>query len=204
MGAAPCIDAAPLLQKEGYTIAGVAALDIVEGTAVESLPLMKNILSKRPATFASVPSAIQWHLDSGSIRNPTSARVSVPSYVVPISAQEKDGKQRWRTDLLATEPFWLGWYQGLSKRFLSSRCARMLVLAGQERLDNDLIVGQMQGKFQLEVMTDVGHFLHEDDPVALATMLVNFARRNTQILVLPPKIGQTSAKPVEVKHVGEV
>lgn len=184
-------------------MAGVAALDIVEGTAVESLPLMKNILSKRPTNFASVSNAIQWHLDSGSIRNATSARVSVPSYVVPTDPQDKSGKQVWRTDLLATEPYWLGWYQGLSKRFLSTRCARMLVLAGQERLDNDLMVGQMQGKFQLEVMTDVGHFLHEDDPATLATTLVNFARRNTQILVLPPKIGQTSSKQVEVKHVGE-
>lgn len=203
MGAPPCVDASPILQQEGYTVAGVVALDIVEGTAVESLPLMKNILSKRPASFASVPNAIQWHLDSGSIRNPTSARVSVPSYIVPASPEDRDGRQVWRTDLLATEPYWAGWYEGLSKRFLSSKCARMLVLAGQERLDNDLMVGQMQGRFQLEVMQEVGHFLHEDDPATLAATLVNFARRNTQILVLPPKIGQTAGKPVEVKHVGE-
>lgn len=63
----------------------------------------------------------------------------------------------WRSDLLATEPFWEGnshlptsyylltleWYDGLSKKFLSVRCARILVLAGQERLDRDLMVGQM-------------------------------------------------------------
>ena len=68
------------------------------------------------------------------------------------------------------------WYQGLSSRFLTSKCARLLVLAGQERLDKELMVGQMcdcayrvyelltgyrQGKFQLEVMADVGHYLHE-------------------------------------------
>jgi len=49
----------------------------------------------------------------------------------------------WRTDLLATEPFWEEWYEGLSRHFLEARCARLLVLAGQERLDKELMVGQM-------------------------------------------------------------
>lgn len=69
-------------------------------------------------------------------------RVSVPSYVVP-GAAAPDERQTWRIDLAATEPHWLGWYTGLSNRFISARCARMLVLAGQERLDRDLMVGQM-------------------------------------------------------------
>lgn len=50
-------------------------------------------------------------LHSSSIRNATSARVSVPSYLTP-SPDETDpgpqGKQVWRTDLLATEPYWAG------------------------------------------------------------------------------------------------
>ncbi|WOO76535.1 Protein phosphatase methylesterase 1 [Vanrija pseudolonga] len=202
MGAAPILSAAPLLQKLGYTVCGVAVLDVVEGTAIEALPLMKGIISKRPSSFTSVSNAIAWHLNSGSIRNATSARVSVPSYVVSEApGAGVDSKQVWRTDLLSTEPFWEGWYTGLSERFVTARCARLLVLAGQERLDRDLMVGQMQGKFQLEVMQDVGHYLHEDDPDTLATTLVAFWRRNTQVLVLPPKIG--AARPVEVKQVGE-
>ncbi|KAL1413723.1 Protein phosphatase methylesterase 1 [Vanrija albida] len=201
MGAAPVLSAAPALQNLGYTVCGVAVLDVVEGTAIEALPLMKGIIQKRPASFPSVSAAIAWHLNSGSIRNATSARVSVPSYVVPAASGGPDDKQVWRTNLLSTEPFWEGWYTGLSQRFVSARCARLLVLAGQERLDRELMVGQMQGKFQLEVMQDVGHSLHEDDPETLATTLVAFWRRNTQVLVLPPKIGVS--RPVEVKQVGE-
>ncbi|TXT15536.1 hypothetical protein VHUM_00039 [Vanrija humicola] len=201
MGAAPVLSAAPLLQKLGYTVCGVGVLDVVEGTAIEALPLMKGIIQKRPTSFTSVSNAIAWHLNSGSIRNPTSARVSVPSYVVPAAGGGTDSKQVWRTDLLSTEPFWEGWYTGLSQRFVTARCARLLVLAGQERLDRELMVGQMQGKFQLEVMQDVGHYLHEDDPETLATTLVAFWRRNTQVLVLPPKIG--AARGVELKQVGE-
>lgn len=35
------------------------------------------------------------------------------------------------------------------------------MLAGTERLDRELMIGQMQGKFQLEVISGVGHMLHE-------------------------------------------
>ncbi|GFZ48458.1 Protein phosphatase methylesterase 1 [Saitozyma sp. JCM 24511] len=208
MGAAPILAAIPLLQKKGYSVPGIIVLDVVEGTAVESLPLMKGILSSRPTSFRSVVDAIHWHLHSSSIRNATSARVSVPSYLTP-SPDETDpgpqGKQIWRTDLLATEPYWAEWWGGLSQKFLTAKCARMLVLAGQERLDKDLMVGQMQGKFQLEVLQDVGHYLHEDNPAALASLIVTFWRRNTRVLVLPPKIGAPagSAGAVGVRRVGE-
>lgn len=55
----------------------------------------------------------------------------------------------------------VGWFQGLSKAFLAARSARLLVLAGTDRLDKELMIGQMQGKFQMEVVPGVGHMLHE-------------------------------------------
>lgn len=55
----------------------------------------------------------------------------------------------------------VGWFTSLSKLFLSARTARLLVLAGTERLDRELMIGQMQGKFQLSVITGVGHMLQE-------------------------------------------
>ena len=55
----------------------------------------------------------------------------------------------------------IGWFTGLSKRFLVARTARLLILAGTDRLDRELMIGQMQGKFQMEVVPDVGHMLHE-------------------------------------------
>lgn len=45
-------------------------------------------------------------VSSHSIRNAESARVSVPSYIVPEAPEST--RQIWRTDLLATEPFWAG------------------------------------------------------------------------------------------------
>jgi len=54
-----------------------------------------------------------------------------------------------------------GWFRGLSAAFLAARTARLLVLAGTDRLDRELMIGQMQGKFQLVVVPNTGHMLHE-------------------------------------------
>ena len=50
---------------------------------------------------------------------------------------------------------------GLSSKFLAVRTARLLVLAGTDRLDKELMIGQMQGKFQMIVVPDTGHMIHE-------------------------------------------
>jgi protein phosphatase methylesterase 1 len=58
-----------------------------------------------------------------------------------------------------------GWFRGLSAAFLAARTARLLVLAGTDRLDRELMIGQMQGKFQMVVVPNTGHMLHEVRPI---------------------------------------
>ena len=53
---------------------------------------------------------------------------------------------RWRTDLAATQPFWEDWFVGLSKKFLEAKGGKLLLLAGTDRLDTELTIGQMQGE----------------------------------------------------------
>lgn len=65
-----------------------------------------------------------------------------------------------------------GWFEGLSTSFLAVKAARLLVLAGAERLDKELMIGQMQGKFQLEVVPNVGHILHEVRYISSFTALL--------------------------------
>ncbi len=68
---------------------------------------------------------------------------------------------------------------------------KLLILAGTDRLDKALTIGQMQGKFQLEIFPDVGHFLHEDSPLKTASVLHEFALRNARgSLQLPKKVGE--------------
>jgi len=64
-----------------------------------------------------------------------------------------------------------------------------LVLAGTDRLDRELMIGQMQGKFQMVVVPNTGHMLHEDDPMTLAQTLVEFWRRNERVVVGIKKVG---------------
>ncbi|KXJ91955.1 Alpha/Beta hydrolase protein [Microdochium bolleyi] len=96
---------------------------------------------------------------------------------------------KWATDLAATQPFWENWFVGLSKKFLSARGGKLLLLAGTDRLDTELTIGQMQGKYALQVFPEAGHFIHEDLPEKTAIALADFHRRNDRsALVLPPKV----------------
>ena len=39
-----------------------------------------------------------------------------------------------------------------------------ILVTGVDRLDKDLAIGQMQGKFQMQIVGQVGHAVHEDAP----------------------------------------
>jgi protein phosphatase methylesterase 1 len=141
-----------------------------------------------------------------------SARVSVPSLLLPALASAAETtttsasattstpepaettKYTWRTPLSPTQSFWPTWFQNLSTKFLSSRGAKLLLLAGTDRLDKELMIGQMQGKYQLQVFPDAGHFVHEDQPAKVAGVVADFWRRNDRAaLVLPPKVGEAGS-----------
>jgi protein phosphatase methylesterase 1 len=144
------------------TVAAVVVMDVVEGTAMAALEHMRGIINSRPARFGSVEAGIEWCYKSKTVRNADSARVSFPPQLAvdPLNA----AGWTWRTDLLRTEPHWPGWFQGLSDLFLSVGAAKLLLLAGTDRLDKSLMIGQMQGKFQLVVLPAVGHTVQEDAP----------------------------------------
>jgi len=44
----------------GAKIQGLIVIDVVEGTAIEALPFMENIVKNRPSSFKDPQSAIQW------------------------------------------------------------------------------------------------------------------------------------------------
>jgi len=65
------------------------------------------------------------------------------------------------------------------------------------------MIGQMQGKYQLQVLPDSGHFIHEDQPSKTAQILVDFYRRNDRnALILPPKVGDMMASRAMEKGIG--
>lgn len=126
----------------GNRLLGFAVLDVVEGSAMEALKYMQTYLASRPKSFATMDAAIEWHIRSRTLRNPQSARASVPSLLL----QSPEGRWTWRTDLSRTEAYWENWFNGMSKKFLGGQGAKLLVLAGTDRLDKELMIGQMQGE----------------------------------------------------------
>ncbi|ODA83939.1 hypothetical protein RJ55_02456 [Drechmeria coniospora] len=175
----------------GKSLLGYAVLDVVEGSAIDALKSMQTYLSTRPVGFASTQEAIDWHIRSRTIRNSTSARTSVPPLLVGDESADGTRRWRWRTNLAATQPFWEGWFEGLSKKFLGATGGKLLLLAGTDRLDTELTIGQMQGKYALQVFPEAGHFIQEDIPEKTAIALVEFYRRNDRsALVLPPKVSE--------------
>uniref|UniRef100_A0A3Q2ZVX7 Protein phosphatase methylesterase 1 n=1 Tax=Kryptolebias marmoratus TaxID=37003 RepID=A0A3Q2ZVX7_KRYMA len=90
----------------------------------------------------------------------------------------KESVFTWRVELSKTEKYWEGWFRGLSALFLSCSVPKLLLLAGVDRLDKDLTIGQMQGKFQMQVLPQCGHAVHEDAPEKVADALAAFMVRH--------------------------
>eukprot|EP01107_Rhizomastix_libera_P005890 TRINITY_DN1998_c5_g1_i1.p1 TRINITY_DN1998_c5_g1~~TRINITY_DN1998_c5_g1_i1.p1 ORF type:complete len:468 (+),score=128.24 TRINITY_DN1998_c5_g1_i1:66-1406(+) len=156
-------------------ISSIAVLDVVEGTAIAALPSMHSILANRPKAFINLDHAISWSLGSGSgTRNRESAEIAVPEQLIVAP----DGTLRWRTNLAKSEKHWRGWFEGMSKLFLSAPCGKLLMIAGNDRLDKELLIAQMMGKFQIKFFSHCGHQLHEDEPKSVALALAEFALRN--------------------------
>uniref|UniRef100_A0A8C8GVD6 Protein phosphatase methylesterase 1 n=1 Tax=Oncorhynchus tshawytscha TaxID=74940 RepID=A0A8C8GVD6_ONCTS len=91
---------------------------------------------------------------------------------------KKESLYTWQIDLSKTEKYWEGWFSGLSALFLSCPVPKLLLLAGVDRLDKDLTIGQMQGKFQMQVLPQCGHAVHEDAPEKVADALASFMVRH--------------------------
>lgn len=152
---------------------GLILLDIVEETAIKSLISMPKFVHNRPKRFSSLSQAIHWHMEN-LLHNVELARLSVPDLLVPE-------KLTWKTDLAHTQPYWSTWFDNLSLNFINFKGPKLLVLSTHETLDKQLIIGQMQGKFQLVVFNnsnETGHFVHEDLPNHIASTLLDFVKRN--------------------------
>lgn len=189
LGGSIVADAA--MQKRLKNVAGLVVLDVVEGLTIEALDSMNKVLSTFPPKFSSLNAAIEWHLSQRHLRDKESAAVSVP----PLLKKKKNSNNNneeytWIMDLKSTEKYWKEWFEGLSGKFLKSPAARLLILAGTDRLDKELMIGQMQGKYQLMVFNEAGHFLQEDCADRTAVTLIDFWQRNGRPANIIPVFGK--------------
>eukprot|EP00058_Branchiostoma_floridae_P012644 XP_002598132.1 hypothetical protein BRAFLDRAFT_82914 [Branchiostoma floridae] len=168
---------------------------------------MQSFLRGRPKSFPTLEAAIEWWTDTQEtgtsllereIANEPNVGVSLsadaiveeeeptspsqdmppPASPPPSMTEAPPGSYTWRIDLSSTEKYWKGWFAGMSQLFLSCNVPKMLLLAGVDRLDKDLTIGQMQGKFQMQVLPQCGHAVHEDAPDKVAEALATFMVRH--------------------------
>ncbi|AAS54849.1 AGR359Cp [Eremothecium gossypii ATCC 10895] len=155
-------------------VVGVAIFDIVEEAAIAALNNMSHHLATTPTSFATMREAIEYYIEKGLSNLRSSAEVCVPALFHKTSR----GKAVRITDLASFQKYWHTWFVGLSSRFVHLPTSKLLVLAGSDNLDKELIIGQMQGKYQLVVFQESGHFIQEDAPAKAAITLIEFWRRN--------------------------
>ncbi|XP_042368675.1 protein phosphatase methylesterase 1-like [Plectropomus leopardus] len=100
------------------------------------------------------------------------------SYVNDKENAASESVYMWRIDLSKSEKYWDGWFRGTSNLFLGCNLPKLLLLAGIDRLDRDLMIGQMQGKFMMQVLPPCGHAVQEDKPDKVADAVASFLLRH--------------------------
>ena len=98
----------------------------------------------------------------------------MPDQVVEKVLEDGNKVYVWRTDLMASKQYWREWFTGLTDIFLNLNIPKQLLLAGSDRMDKELTIARMQGRFKLVVIDGVGHVVQEDRPEAVADAFVTF------------------------------
>ena len=82
-----------LKESISHYLAGLIVIDVVEGTAMQSLDKMLFVLAQRPTAFETVEKAVEWAIESGMCKRRTSAEISVPSMLKQVSCSlGEDGR----------------------------------------------------------------------------------------------------------------
>lgn len=147
---------------------GICATDLVEPTTAEESSSQEPTLP--PSSFGL-----------STVSETESADTAEHPFVAPANPKLQPSLQAfvWRINLSNTEKYWAEWFENLSQIFLSSKGgAKMLLLAGVDRLDGPMTVGQMQGRFQMNILPRVGHLIQEDDPDSVAQVVASYLIRN--------------------------
>ncbi|OUC49942.1 hypothetical protein D917_00922 [Trichinella nativa] len=186
MGGAVAVEVAH--SKNIPSLAALIVVDVSEGSALQALKCMQNYLLSRPKQFNSLPMAIEWRIQSvkenlvKSDQHPIDRidEEAAELEEIPQSSDVECPKSTiygWRIDLSKTEKYWEGWYTGMSEKFLSVSVPKLLLLANKDNMDTALTTAQMQGKFQMALLTEVGHSVHEDSPEKTAEIFASFLLR---------------------------
>ncbi|EDW19513.1 protein phosphatase methylesterase 1 [Drosophila mojavensis] len=147
--------------------------------ATNDLPLPEEVLEEAHHT-SMFPNAFSISEDEevGNTGEEGAESVDFKKPMTTKAATDAAKNYTWRIDLAKSEKYWVGWFSGLSDKFLNLRIPKQLLLASIDGLDRTLTVGQMQGRFQMQVLARCGHAVHEDRPHEVAEVISGYLIRN--------------------------
>lgn len=150
---------------------------------------MSTIIKDIPKSFNSIEIALKWNLSSShSHHNSHSASKQTDAIRASLASQLKYNDQtssyEWITDLSLMEPFWNDWFRGLTQNFLKFPGSRLLILADVDYMDREMMVAQMQGKFQFAVVKESGHTIQEDKHEELAEIVNGMIQKHLKLSLL--------------------
>ena len=157
-------------------MSSLVVVDTIEESSLENLENMKEMLMERPDSFVDEADAIYYIANSGEMTNGESAAASASGRL----NRNSDGSLTWKTDLLMCEGDWPGWFEGYCDVFLESQPYKILFVPEITRLDSKFSVGHLNGMFQLNVLLDTNHCMHEDKPVEFAAVIIKMMQRLRQ------------------------
>jgi protein phosphatase methylesterase 1 len=162
---------------------GVALLDITEESALISVGSMESFLKNRPNGFSSLEEAAKWMFKTA---HPSIHHLETIDYQLE---KGNDGLYYWKIPLLDSKAFWREWFVGMNKAFLgASLPLKILILAGSnDQLDKDLMMGQMQGQFQLVTLPNSSHAVMLDEPEKLSKIISGNLERFSAIFAKSDK-----------------
>lgn len=82
VGASLAIHAAAQLAPR-HLISAVVPMEMVEAVTLSALTRMRGVLEARPLAFLDPAEAVDWHLATGLLSNPSTAALAVPPLVTP-------------------------------------------------------------------------------------------------------------------------
>lgn len=147
---------------------------------------MPTIIKEIPTSFNSIEIALKWSISSShSHHNSHFASKNLDAIKCSVSSQLKFNDQtsvyEWIADLALMEPFWDGWFLGLTQNFLNFPGSRLLILADVDYMDREMMIAQMQGKFQFAVVRESGHAIQEDQPDELAEIVNGMIQKHLKL-----------------------
>lgn len=147
---------------------------------------MPGIIKDIPKSFKDLKIALKWTLSSShSHHKVQSNSKQISGIETSLKSQLKLNEElscyEWITDLSLMESYWDSWFTGLTQNFLKFPGSRLLILADTDYMDKEMIVAQMQGKFQLAIVRESGHAIQEDKPDELAEHINGMIQKHLKL-----------------------